>query len=55
VLEEEQELEDMHSEEDECSSEEEDDTINREKQVLYSHFCDKKYFGYFHNLSFSGF
>ncbi|XP_039519160.1 FYVE, RhoGEF and PH domain-containing protein 6-like isoform X2 [Pimephales promelas] len=33
VLEEEQELEDMHSEEDECSSEEEDDTINREKQT----------------------
>ncbi|CAM4735226.1 unnamed protein product [Leuciscus chuanchicus] len=33
VLEEVQELEDMHSEEDECSSEEEDNTINREKQT----------------------
>lgn len=42
VLEEVQEMKEMHSKEDEWSSEEEDNTINREKQVLYSHLEDIK-------------
>lgn len=51
VLEEVQEMKEMHSKEDEWSSEEEDNTINREKQVLYSHLEDiKKYLRVFSQL-----
>lgn len=55
MLEEVQEVDDTHSEEDEGSSEDEDNTVNREKQVLYSHLEDiKKCYEHFirNNTSF---